>query len=78
MADSLKNISLKKFRSFLLFKGLKHIRTNGDHEIWAAKHLNRPVVLQSNIDPVPEFIIRNNLRTMGLTSIDLLNFLNKD
>ena len=61
---SLKNIKLSVFRQFLLFKGLKHIRTNGGHEIWARKDLTRPVVIQTHEDPVPEHIIKNNLRTI--------------
>lgn len=70
----LKNISLRTFRLYLLHCGLKHIRTKGGHEIWSAAHLTRPVVLQTHIDPVPEFIIKNNLRTMGATEQQLLKF----
>ncbi|MBI1781428.1 MAG: type II toxin-antitoxin system HicA family toxin [Sphingobacteriales bacterium] len=55
--------------------GLNYIRTSGGHEIWSAKGLTSPVVLQTHIDPVPEFIIKNNLRTIGKTEEDLLTFL---
>ena len=71
----LKNIPLKTFRAYLLFCGLKNIRTKGGHEIWSAKQLTRPVVLQTHINPVPEFIIKNNLRTIGKTEEHLLEFL---
>lgn len=37
MNNSLKNVPLKVFRSFLKEKGLKLIRTNGGHEIWGGK-----------------------------------------
>jgi hypothetical protein len=73
----LKNTPLKTFRDFLIHCGLNHIRTSGGHEIWSAKGLTRPVVLQTHIDPVPEFIIKNNLRTIGKTENDLLEFLNR-
>jgi predicted RNA binding protein YcfA (HicA-like mRNA interferase family) len=33
----LKNISLKTFRRYLQYCGLKHIRTKGGHEIWSAE-----------------------------------------
>lgn len=69
------NIDLKDFRSFLTKKGLKVIRTSGGHEVWSRKDLKRPVVLQSHISPVPEFIILNNLRTIGSTKKELLDFL---
>lgn len=53
-----KNIPLKLFRNYLLHCGLKHIRTKGGHEIWSAKNLTRPVVLQTHVDSIPEFIIK--------------------
>ena len=73
--SKLKNISLKTFRAYLIYCGLSHVRTKGGHEIWSAKGLTRPVVLQTHIDPVPDFIIKNNLRTLGKSEEDLLEFL---
>ena len=71
----LKNISLKIFRRYLQHCGLKHIRTKGGHEIWSAKNLTRLVVLQIHVDPIPKFIVKNNLRTIGKTEEHLLKFL---
>lgn len=73
----LKNISLRTFRAYLVYCGLKHIRTKGGHEIWSAKELTRPVVLQTHVDPIPEFIIKNNLRTMGRAEQHLLEYLDR-
>jgi len=75
MPHSLKNIGLKDFQRFLLNQGLTCIRTKGSHEIWSKKDLTRPVIIQSSIDPIPIFIVKNNLRTMGLTTEDLINYL---
>jgi hypothetical protein len=75
--NKFKNISLRVFREYLIFCGLNHIRTKGGHEVWSAKGLSRPVVLQTHVDPVPEFIIKNNLRTMGKTANHFLEFLNR-
>ncbi len=61
----LKNIDLRTFRAFLTYKGLKKIKTEGGHEKWSKQELLRPVILQTHIDPVPEFIIKNNLSTIG-------------
>ena len=72
----LKNIPLRIFRNYLISCGLKHIRTNGGHEIWSAKGLTRPVILQTHVDPIPEFIIKNNLITMGRSLEDFIQFLN--
>jgi hypothetical protein len=77
MGGSLKNISLRLFRQFLISKGLKVIRTNGGHEIWGGKQLLRPVVIQTHIDPIPEFVIKNNLRNMGVTIEEFLGFCEK-
>lgn len=75
MTSAIKNISLKIFRDFLKHHGLKHIRSKGGHETWSGKNLTRPVILQSHKDPVPLFIIKNNLRTMGLTLSDLREYI---
>jgi hypothetical protein len=77
MAKKLHNISILEFKSFLLFHGLKHIRTSGGHEVWSGKDLLRPVVFQTHIDPIPFFIIKNNLRTMNLTLKDLQDYFEK-
>ncbi len=77
MTRSLKNIPLRVFREYLQSKGLKIIRTNGGHEIWGGKILQRPIVLQSHVDPVPEFVIKSNLRTLGVDADDFDNFMIK-
>ncbi len=66
----LSNISIKLFREYLTAIGCKHIRTEGGHEIWTRSDLTRPVVIQTHIDPIPERIIRNNFRTLGVTRKD--------
>ena len=74
MTKSLKNIPLRLFREYLTYKGLKQIRTKGGHEVWSRKDLGRPIVLQTHIDPVPEFIIKSNLRTLRVTADDFYDF----
>ena len=74
---TLKNISLTDFRRYLIGVGCDRTRTNGGHEIWTRKGLARPIVLQSHIDPVPEFIIKKLLGTLGVNKKDFLNDLNK-
>lgn len=71
-----KNIPLNTFRKFLEYKGLKKIRTSGGHEVWSCAALLRPVVIQTHIDPVPEFILKNNIRTIGSTPDEFEKWLN--
>ena len=74
---TLKNITLADFRRYLLSVGCELTRTNGGHEIWTRKGLTRPIMLQSHIDPVPEFIIKKLLGTLGVSKKDFFNELNK-
>lgn len=61
------NVKLSDYREFLTKSGCKCIGTEGGHEKWSRKDLTRPVIVQTHIEPVPEFIIKNALRTLGLT-----------
>ena len=35
----------------------------------------RSVIIQTHIEPIPEFVLKNNLRTLGLTRKDFVNWL---
>ncbi len=72
---SLKNISPAVFRNFLKYKGLNHIGTKGGHEKWSKKDMLRPVIFQTHINPIPEFIIRNNLRSINSNTKELEQWL---
>ena len=66
------NITIADFRLFLADKGLKEVESgNTGHEKWNKEGMLRPVVFQTHIDPIPGFIVHNNLRNMGLTASDL-------
>lgn len=71
----LRNIPLKLYRDFLREKGCKCTRKKGGHEHWTRKDLLRPITVQTHVDPVPEFIIKNALRQLGLTKKDFLNWI---
>jgi len=72
----LKNISLSTFRAFLKYYGLNCISNKGGHEKWSKQNMRRPVILQTHIDPVPEFIISSNLRSMQCTAKEFEKWLN--
>lgn len=69
----LSNVPLNEFRDFLIKVGCKKISTEGGHEKWVRKDLFRPIILQTHITPVPEFIIKNTLRNLGLSKKDFFN-----
>ncbi len=73
----LSNIKISVFRDFLEAQGLHYIDTKGGHEKWSKRGLLRPVIFQTHIDPVPIPVLKNNLRTVGCTTQNLIDFLNK-
>lgn len=71
----LSNVSLDDYRLFLQKAGCKCTRTKGGHEHWTRNDLNRPITVQTHVDPVPEFIIKNGLRILNLTKADFFRIL---
>ena len=71
----LSNVSLTQFRQFLSYIGCVCVSTLGGHEKWKKEGCLRSVILQTHIDPVPEFIVKNNLRTLGLSRNDFIEWL---
>ncbi len=71
----LSNISIATFKKFLSFVGCTYISTEGGHEKWKKEDCKRSIIIQTHIDPIPEFIIKNNLRTLGLTRSDFILWL---
>jgi predicted RNA binding protein YcfA (HicA-like mRNA interferase family) len=71
----LTNVKISDFREFLKKAGCRAIRTDGGHEVWARKDLLRPIIVQTHVEPVPEFIIQNALRNLNLTKKDFFEIL---
>lgn len=49
----------------------------GGHEKWIKQGLLHPIIIQSHIDPVPEFIVKNTLRNLSLTKDDYFRVIQK-
>lgn len=77
MAYKLSNISTKVYRKFLTEVGCKCNRRKGGHEHWTKADLYRPITFQTHIEPVPERIIRNGLRTLNITRKDFTEIIKK-
>ena len=74
---NLANITIKEFRDVLIALGLTKVRSKGGHEAWMKNGMTRPVIFQTHIEPIPEFIIRNNLRNIGISKDEFLIILEK-
>ena len=73
----LRNITLNKFRIFLQQQGCHLTRTNRGHEHWTRNDLLRPITIQTHINPIPEFIVKNILGQLGLNKKQFFELYNK-
>ncbi|TZF81045.1 type II toxin-antitoxin system HicA family toxin [Pedobacter sp. BS3] len=71
----LSNISVSKFESFLELAQCKLVRQTGGHIVYSRCDCLRPIIFQSHIDPMPEFIVKNNLRILGYSKNDFFDIL---
>ena len=69
-------IHYKKFEAFLIYIGCKFDRQRGDHRIYKREGLQRPLVIPADKD-IPVFIIRNNLRTLGMKPEEYLEIMER-
>jgi predicted RNA binding protein YcfA (HicA-like mRNA interferase family) len=67
-------IHWKKFESFLLSIGCEFKREKGDHRVYWKEGIRRPVIIPRDTDLQP-MIILNNLRTLGISREQYLDFL---
>ncbi|MGM9838055.1 MAG: type II toxin-antitoxin system HicA family toxin [Paludibacteraceae bacterium] len=67
------NIPLSDYRKFLQAVGCVCVSTNGGHEKWKKDGLTRPIIVQTHIDPVPAFILKNALRNLGISTEEFLS-----
>lgn len=63
----LRNVSRAQYESFLELAQCKFIAIESGHVKYFRSDLNRPIIFQSHIDPVPEFIIKNALRALEIS-----------
>lgn len=61
------NISGARFRRILQALGLSYVQTKGGHEMWFKEGMLRNAVFQTHEEPVPEDIVKNNMRTIGVS-----------
>jgi predicted RNA binding protein YcfA (HicA-like mRNA interferase family) len=69
-------VSWKQFDKFLTFVGCEFKRARGDHRIYWRNGLDRPIVIPRDTE-LPIFIIRNNLRVLGLSVDEYLKIMER-
>jgi predicted RNA binding protein YcfA (HicA-like mRNA interferase family) len=70
------SIHWKEFEKFVIFVGCKFQREKGDHRIYTKLGLKRPVVFPQDT-ALPEFVILNNLRVLGISREEYLEIIEK-
>ncbi|MDN5292669.1 MAG: hypothetical protein PWQ06_2908 [Anaerophaga sp.] len=73
--QKLSNVKLADMREFLEKCGCKYIDTTGGHEKWTRSDLLRPIIIQTHIDPVPEFIVLQILRALKVSKKEFFKIL---
>lgn len=74
--SSLTPVSWKEFEKFLLLIGCKFKRQSGGHRIYNRTGLKRPIVIPAH-GTIPIFVIRNNIRLLGITSQEYFEILKR-
>mgnify|MGYP001619098200 CR=1 FL=1 len=69
-------VSATKLRKVFEKAGFKCVRTEGDHFVYTKKGVYRPVVIP-DWPELPVFIIKNNLRTAGISREEYFALLEK-
>ncbi len=69
-------VKWKEFEKFLLFVGCEFKRQTGGHRIYKRAGLNRALVVPAH-GTIPVFVIRNNLRLLGITPEQYFEILKK-
>jgi predicted RNA binding protein YcfA (HicA-like mRNA interferase family) len=67
-------IPASKLRRVFEKAGFKCVRTEGDHLVYTKEAVARPVVIPDRA-AVPVFIIKNNLRTAGISRDEYFSLL---
>ena len=70
----LAGIHWKKFEKFLLVVGCKFVSEEGDHRKYLKPGILRLIIVPREKD-LPQFIILNNLRTLGISRDEYLKII---
>jgi len=69
-------IPARRLRRLFEKAGFQCVRTEGDHSVYTKEGVTRPIVIPDYPD-VPVFIIKNNLRSAGISREEYFRLLDK-
>jgi len=67
-------VPARKLRRVFELAGFTCTRTEGDHAVFTKDGVKRPIVIPE-WDPVPVFIIKNNLKSAGISREEYFSLL---
>lgn len=72
---NLSDVTISEFRAIMVLLGLTKVRTKGGHEAWMKIGMTRPAIIQTHVNPIPEYVLRNDLRNIGISREEFLALL---
>jgi predicted RNA binding protein YcfA (HicA-like mRNA interferase family) len=72
--DKIGKVSWKRFEKFLLAVGCEFKSQEGSHRKYKREGVLRPIIVPCD-DDLPQFIISNNLRTLGILKEDFIHII---
>lgn len=73
----LSNIPLDMMVWFIEQQGLKLVKTEGGHAKYTRSDLRRPIIIQTHITPVPEFIVKQILKHLEFSKKEFIDYIQK-
>ncbi len=67
-------VTNKRFQKFLVYVGCSLVRVHGDHFVYARADLKRPIIIPLD-NPLPQFIIKNNIDVLGISWAEFFKIL---
>lgn len=67
-------VHYKQLERVVLSAGCRFVRQRGDHRVYWRNDLKRPVIIPT-YKAIPVFIIKNNLRLLGISPEEYLRIL---
>jgi predicted RNA binding protein YcfA (HicA-like mRNA interferase family) len=68
----MKPVAWYTFHKFLIAVGCTYKRKKGSHRVYSYPDRIRPIIVPEHNKPIPVFIIKNNLRILGVSDKDYL------
>lgn len=75
--SGLKPVNWKRFDKFLLMQGCAFKYQKGGHRVYSYPEIERPIIVPAHSKELPIFIIRNNLRLLGISPEDYKKLIRK-